>query len=130
MLLSSDPRYTRRVPVVLVVLCWLAAGCGGTTTYWRNNSPGANWNTDLYQCTAAHSITITEGSGTGLAGAINTAQVGSVRTDYAMRDLCLRSRSWYQVSEPSSAVGAATPATSAARPKGACPWGQYWDSGA
>src|SRR5262249_22144948 len=69
----------------------------GCTTYRRNNNPTANSNTDLYECTKAHSTTITSGGGTGLIGAANTTEVESVRTDYAMRDLCLKSRGWYQI---------------------------------
>src|SRR5262249_34397121 len=69
----------------------------GCTTSRRNTNPTANSNTDLYECTKAHSTTITSGGGTGLIGAANTTEVESVRTDYAMRDLCLKSRGWYQI---------------------------------
>lgn len=87
--------------LVLALACVAHTGCGGPT-YWRNSNPSANWDRDLYECTKAHSVTITSGGGTGAIGTLNTAQVGSVRTDYAMRDLCLKSRGWYQTSGPSS----------------------------
>ena len=88
--------------VFYVVLCLILAGCA-TRPYWQNNRPGANWNTDLYECTRTHSTTITSGGGTGLVGALNSAEVGSSRTDAPMRDMCLRSRGWYQVAAPTSA---------------------------
>jgi|ERR1700730_7944730 len=97
--------------VVLTVAAVLGA-CSGPT-YWRNNNP-RNWDADLYDCTRENSTTITAGGGTGLVGAVNTGEVGSVRTDYAMRDLCLKSRGWYQVAAPTSAplVSPAAPAPS------------------
>jgi hypothetical protein len=93
----------RRISPVFVVL--ILMGCSAQT-YWRNNNPGANWGTDLYECTRAHSTTITSGGGTGLLGAVSAGEVGSSRTDYAMRDLCLQSRGWYQVAAPTSAPAA------------------------
>lgn len=59
--------------VVLLLAFTPIIGCG--PTYWRNNNPSAKWNTDLYECTQAHSVTITSGGGAGLVGAINTASV-------------------------------------------------------
>lgn len=91
------PRVSHAVLVLMVL------GCSTPTTYWRNNNAGVKWETDLYQCTQAHSTTITSGGGTGLAGAISAGEVGSTRTDYAMRDLCLKSRGWYQVASQTSA---------------------------
>jgi len=46
-------------------------------------------------------------------GAVNAGEGGSVRTDYAMRDLCLKSRRWYQVAAP-AAPASAPPAAPAA----------------
>jgi hypothetical protein len=116
----------------------LLVGCATTTHYWYNNNPSANWNKDLYECTGAHSSTITSGGGSGLSGALSAAEVGSVRTDYAMRDLCLKSRGWYlapapAVSTPPSVPPPTTtsaPATSppASRPSSSCPAGHYWHS--
>jgi len=100
-------------------------GCG--PTYWRNINPGASWDTDLYECTRAHSTTITSGGGTGLIGSINAAEVGSVRTDYGMRDLCLKSRGWYQDSSPRgpSQSPSDEPRSKA---RSACPPAEYWNS--
>jgi hypothetical protein len=90
----------RFVAVFLGIL--ILSGCTSPQTYWRNNNSGANWGTDLYECTRAHSTTIISGGGTGLVGAVSAGEVGSSRTDYAMRDLCLQSRGWYQVAAPAS----------------------------
>ncbi len=68
------------------VCCILSLASCATRTYWYNNNRSANWDSDLYECTKAHSTTITSGGGTGLVGTLNAAEVGSVRTDYAMRD--------------------------------------------
>ena len=101
----------------------------GCATYWRNNSPSANWDTDLYECTKANSTTITYGGGTGLIGSLSAAEVGSVRTDYAMRDLCLKSRGWYQTSAPSAPRPAlSTPEEPRSKAKDACPANEYWNS--
>jgi len=112
------------------VCCILSLASCATRTYWYNNNRSANWDSDLYECTKAHSTTITSGGGTGLVGTLNAAEVGSVRTDYAMRDLCLKSRGWYQSSARVSQ--APTPAPASQQPtyktKDACPWGFYWNS--
>jgi hypothetical protein len=91
----------RLLTVLLGML--ILTGCTSPQTYWRNNNSGANWGTDLYECTRAHTTTIISGGGTGLVGAVSAGEVGSSRTDYAMRDLCLQSRGWYQVAAPTSA---------------------------
>jgi hypothetical protein len=115
----------------------LLVGCATTPLYWYNNNPSANWNTDLYECTGAHSTTITSGGGTGLAGAFSAAEVGSVRTNYAMRDLCLKSRGWYQAPSPAMSTPPSVPPTTssapaapppASRPSSPCPAGHYWHS--
>ncbi len=117
--------------VMATLIIGLIAGCG--PTYWHNNNPGASWNADLYECTRLHSTTITSGGGTGLIGSLSAAEVGSVRTDDTMRDLCLKSRGWYQVSQPSNPAPEASPVRSApSKPSSKdiplCPWGEYWKS--
>jgi hypothetical protein len=97
----------RRVVPLLTVL--LLAACSSPQMYWWNNNSGANWGTDLYECTRDHSTTITSGGGTGLAGAISAGEVGSSRTDYGMRDLCLQSRSWYKAAAGAGPTPARTP---------------------
>src|SRR5439155_4041415 len=83
---EDGERMMTRIAALSCLALGLFTGCA---TYWRNNSPSANWDTDFYECTKANSTTITYGGGTGLIGSLNAAEVGSVRTDYAMRDLCL-----------------------------------------
>ena len=92
----------------------MLGACSGPT-YWRNDSP-RNWGADLYDCTRESSTTITAGGGTGLVGAVNAAEVGSVRTDYAMRDLCLQARGWYQVAAPTSTPGMNQPSSPSPAP--------------
>ena len=111
--------------LVIASTALLMVGC---TTYWQNSNPTANWNTDLYECTQAHSTTITGGGGTGLIGTLNTLEVGSVRTDYAMRDLCLRSRGWYQTSSPRPYQSSPADAEPRSKAGSACPAGEYWNS--
>ena len=125
----------RRVSPVVVVL--ILMGCS-VQTYWRNNNPGANWGTDLYECTRAHSTTITSGGGTGLLGAVSAGEVGSSRTDYTMRDLCLQSRGWYQTTsgeparQPAEPARRTPPSPTSSKPAGKdvplCAWGEYWSS--
>src|SRR6266851_130044 len=97
----------RRFATIVVGLTLM--GCSSAQMYWHNDNSGANWNNDLYQCTRENSTQITSGGGTGLGGAASAAQVGSFRTDYAMRDLCLKSRGWYLVTTPSAPTPAPPP---------------------
>jgi hypothetical protein len=101
------------VMAVLTVAALLGA-CSGPT-YWHNDNP-RNWSADLSDWTRENSSTITAGRETDLEGAVNAGEVGSVRTAYAMRDLCLKSRGWYQVAAPASAppVAPAAPVPSVA----------------
>jgi hypothetical protein len=125
-----------RLVVLVSLVLILTTGCGTTTYYWRNDNPSANWNSDLYECTKAHSTTVTAGGGSGFVGALSAAEVGSVRTDYAMRDLCLRSRGWYQASAPATgppprpvpAPPRSVPEQPTVKPMKACPDGQYWNT--
>src|SRR6266436_339231 len=93
----------------LVLVTAIVFGACSSQTYWRNNNPQANWGSDLYNCTRENSTTITAGGGTGIVGQLNALDIGSVKTDYAMRDLCLKSRGWYQVAEPESPPTASPP---------------------
>ncbi len=93
----------RSVMAVVTVAALLGA-CSGPT-YWRNDNP-RDWSADLDDCTLKNSMTITAGGGTGPVSAVNAGEVGSVRTDYAMRDLCLKSRGWYQVAAPAAPASA------------------------
>jgi len=87
----------------LVLVLLMLSACSSPQLYWQNQNPSASWNTDLYQCTRESSTQITAGGGTGLVGALSAGEVGSFRTDYAMRDLCLQARGWYKVAAPQTA---------------------------
>ncbi len=104
-----DPRHPEeemimRSVMAVVTVAALLGACSGPT-YWRNDNP-RDWSADLYDCTQENSMTITAGGGTGPVSAVNAGEVGSVRTDYAMRDLCLKSRGWYQVAAPAAPASA------------------------
>jgi len=112
-LMAMERRMRRHIPPVIVALVLM--GCSAQT-YWRNDNAGANWGTDLYECTRAHSTTITAGGGTGLLGAVSAGEVGSSRTDVGMRDLCLKSRGWYQIAAPASPPASPPPAPASPAP--------------